>query len=167
MYNPQLPLLDSWKNLALLKPSAIGRLRMQQHKMLFCLDHRVQSIATQVQNIDKKIDSIDAQLEQMYIDFKNKVTHLDSELRQIIQQRYWGPEFDKKEADIRKLLASYFSPLQKHKPQPLYHFPLQHLLHNQPEYTLLQVQILPHKLWINILANLVNNMLHIQSLCCT
>ncbi|KDO62767.1 hypothetical protein CISIN_1g030033mg [Citrus sinensis] len=35
MYNPQSPLLDSWKNLALLKPSSIGRLRMQRYKMLF------------------------------------------------------------------------------------------------------------------------------------
>ena len=129
------------------------------------------------------MDSIAAQLEQMYTNLKSRVTQLDSELRQMIQQRNWGPEFDKKEAEICKLQAelsridsekqqpslftptqplprhtslnmyplstlcpymgnpmiipkhsalptSYFSPLQKHKPQPLCHLPPQQFLNN-------------------------------------
>ena len=41
----------------------------------------------------------------MYTDLKNRVTQLDSELRQMIQQWYWGPEFGQKEAEICKLQA--------------------------------------------------------------
>ena len=57
-----------------------------QNTVLQNLDHRVQLVTTQVQNTDKKIDSISAQLEQMYTDLKNRVTQLDSKLRQMIQQ---------------------------------------------------------------------------------
>ena len=45
-----------------------------QNAVLQNLGHRVQSVATQVQNTDKKIDSIAAQLEKMYTDLKNRVT---------------------------------------------------------------------------------------------
>ena len=76
-----------------------------QNTVLQNLDHKVQSVPTQVRNTDKKIDSIAAQFEQMYTNLKNKVTLLDSEIRQMIQQRYWGLEFDKKEAEIYRLQA--------------------------------------------------------------
>ena len=76
-----------------------------QNTVLQNLDHKVQSVATQVQNTDKKIDNIATQFEQMYTNLKNIVTLLDSEIRQMIQQRYWGLEFDKKEAEIRRLQA--------------------------------------------------------------
>ncbi|KAH9697991.1 hypothetical protein KPL71_023829 [Citrus sinensis] len=74
----------------------------------------------QVQNTDKKIDNITAQLEQMYTNLKNIATQLDSELRKMIQQRYWGPEFDKKEAEIHTPPTSNPPPQakDKHPTQP-------------------------------------------------
>ncbi|KAH9744255.1 hypothetical protein KPL70_003623 [Citrus sinensis] len=97
-----------------------------QNVVLQNLDHRVQSVATQVQNTDKNIDSIAAQLEQMYTDLKNRVTQLNSELRQMIQQRYWGPKFGQNEAEICKLQAE-LSRIDSEKQQPSLFAPTQPL----------------------------------------
>ena len=41
----------------------------------------------------------------MYFDMQNRVAQLNSDLRAMIQNRYWGPEFNQKEAEIRQLKA--------------------------------------------------------------
>ena len=62
-------------------------------------------MASQVKQTDTKLDKITSQLEQMYLDMQNQVIQLDSDLRFMIQNRYWGLEFNKKEAEIRQLKA--------------------------------------------------------------
>ena len=54
---------------------------------------------------DIKVDKITSQLEQMYLNMQNRVTQLDSDLRSMIQNRYWGLEFNQNEAKIRQLKA--------------------------------------------------------------
>ncbi|KAH9698087.1 hypothetical protein KPL71_023875 [Citrus sinensis] len=74
-----------------------------QNNVLQRLDGKVDSVASQVRSTDGKVDSIAAQLEKMYFDMKAHVSQLDLDLHQMIRNIYWGPEFDQKEAEIRKL----------------------------------------------------------------
>ena len=62
-------------------------------------------MAFQVKQTDTKVDKITSQLEQMYLNMQNRVTQLDLDLRSMIQKRYWRPEFNQKEAEIRQLKA--------------------------------------------------------------
>lgn len=41
----------------------------------------------------------------MYFDMQNRVSQYDSDLRSMIQNNYWGHEFNQKEAEIRQLKA--------------------------------------------------------------
>ena len=41
----------------------------------------------------------------MYIHLQDRITDLDTDLRRMINNHIWGPEFNKKEAEIRKLKA--------------------------------------------------------------
>ncbi|KAH9780643.1 hypothetical protein KPL71_008154 [Citrus sinensis] len=44
-------------------------------------------------------------LDQMYIHLQDWISELDTDLRRMINNHIWGPEFNKKEAEIRKLKA--------------------------------------------------------------
>ena len=52
-----------------------------------------------------KVDSLNAQLEQIYLNLHNRISELDVDLRTMINNRIWSPEFNKKEAEIRNLKA--------------------------------------------------------------
>ena len=41
----------------------------------------------------------------MYIHLQDRISELDTDLRRMINNHIWGPEFNKKEAEIRKLKA--------------------------------------------------------------
>ena len=41
----------------------------------------------------------------MYIHLQDRIFELDTDLRRLINNHIWGPEFDKKEVEIRKLKA--------------------------------------------------------------
>ena len=49
------------------------------------------------------VESLSSQLEQIYQNLQNIISELDVDLRTMINNRIWGPEFNKKEAEIRKL----------------------------------------------------------------
>ena len=53
--------------------------------------------------IETKVDSLNGPLEQIYLNLQNRISELDVDLRTMINNRIWGPEFNKKEAEIRKL----------------------------------------------------------------
>ena len=55
--------------------------------------------------IETNVDTINAWLEQIYSNLQNRISKLDIDLRTMISNRIWGPEFNKKEAEIRKLKA--------------------------------------------------------------
>ncbi|KAH9801824.1 hypothetical protein KPL71_001170 [Citrus sinensis] len=44
-------------------------------------------------------------LDQMYLHLQDRISELDADLRRMINNHIWGPEFNKKEAEIRKLKA--------------------------------------------------------------
>ena len=52
---------------------------------------------------ETKVDSLNAQLEQIYLNLKNRISELDIDLRTMINNRIWGPKFNKRETNIRKL----------------------------------------------------------------
>ena len=62
-------------------------------------------MASQVSQTETKVDTITARLEQIYSNLQNRISELDIDLRMMINNRIWGPEFNKKEAKIRKLKA--------------------------------------------------------------
>ena len=51
------------------------------------------------------MDNIIARLEQIYSNLQNRISELDIDLRTMINNRIWGTEFNKKEAEIRQLKA--------------------------------------------------------------
>ena len=58
------------------------------------LDEKIEKVVSQVKQTNTKVDRITTQLEQMYFDMQNRVSQLDSDLWSMIQNGYWGPEFD-------------------------------------------------------------------------
>ena len=76
-----------------------------QNQALHHLGKKINKVASQVSQIETKVDTITARLEQIYSNLQNKISKLDIDLRTMINNRIWGPEFNKKEADIRQLKA--------------------------------------------------------------
>ncbi|KAH9769356.1 hypothetical protein KPL71_011966 [Citrus sinensis] len=66
---------------------------------------RIDRVASQVSQIETKVDSISHRFDQMYIHLQDRISELDTDLRRMINNHIWGPEFNKKEAEIRKLKA--------------------------------------------------------------
>ena len=60
-------------------------------------------MASQVSQTEIKVDTITSRLEQIYSNLQNRISELDIDLRTMINNRIWGPEFNKKEAEIRQL----------------------------------------------------------------
>ena len=54
---------------------------------------------------ETKLDSLNSQLEQIYLNLQNRISELDVNLITMINNRIWGPEFNKNEAEIRNLKA--------------------------------------------------------------
>ena len=67
------------------------------------MHHKVDNITHKSNQVEKKVDTISDKLNQIYQNLHNRVTQLDSELRAILAQRVYSPDFDKKEAEIRAL----------------------------------------------------------------
>ncbi|KAH9724647.1 hypothetical protein KPL70_007562 [Citrus sinensis] len=76
-----------------------------QNHTLQQLGKKIDRVATQVSQTETKIDSISSRLDQMYIHLQDRISELDADLRRMINNHIWGPEFNKKEAEIRKLKA--------------------------------------------------------------
>ncbi|KAH9668353.1 hypothetical protein KPL70_021379 [Citrus sinensis] len=76
-----------------------------QNQALTTLHHKVDNITHKTNQVEKKVDTISDKLNQIYQNLHNKVTQLDSELRAMLAQRVYSPDFDKNEAEIRALKA--------------------------------------------------------------
>ncbi|KAH9671247.1 hypothetical protein KPL70_017289 [Citrus sinensis] len=76
-----------------------------QNHTLQQLGKKIDRVAAQVSQTETKVDSISSRLDQMYIHLQDRISELDADLRQMINNHIWGPEFNKKEAEIRKLKA--------------------------------------------------------------
>ncbi|KAH9792641.1 hypothetical protein KPL71_004209 [Citrus sinensis] len=76
-----------------------------QNQTLQQLGKKIDRVASQVSQTETKVDSISSRLDQMYIHLQDRISELDTDLRRMINNHIWGPEFNKKEAEIRKLKA--------------------------------------------------------------
>ncbi|KAH9801875.1 hypothetical protein KPL71_001187 [Citrus sinensis] len=76
-----------------------------QNHTLQQLGKKIDRVATQVSQTETKVDSISSRLDQMYIHLQDRISELDADLRRMINNHIWGPEFNKKNAEIRKLKA--------------------------------------------------------------
>ena len=68
-------------------------------------ERKIDRVASQVSQTETKVDSISNRLDQMYIHLQDRISELDADLRRMINNHIWGPEFNKKEAEIIKLKA--------------------------------------------------------------
>ncbi|KAH9734956.1 hypothetical protein KPL71_017574 [Citrus sinensis] len=57
------------------------------------------------EQLETKVDSISVQMQQIHKNLQSRITQLDYELRAMLAQRYYGPEFDQHEREIRRLKA--------------------------------------------------------------
>ena len=80
-----------------------------QNQTLQQLGKKIDHVASQVSQTETKVDSINNRLDQMYIYLQDRISELDADLRRMINNHIWGPEFNKKEAEIRKLKAKLTS----------------------------------------------------------
>ncbi|KAH9752154.1 hypothetical protein KPL71_014584 [Citrus sinensis] len=76
-----------------------------QNQTLQQLGKKIDRVASQVSQTETKVDSISSRLDQMYIHLQDRISELDTDLRRMINNHIWGPEFNKQEAEIRKLKA--------------------------------------------------------------
>ncbi|KAH9769458.1 hypothetical protein KPL71_012010 [Citrus sinensis] len=64
-----------------------------------------EKISFRTEQIETKVDSIAAQMQQIHQNLQSRIGQLDLELRAMLAQRYNGLEFDQKEREIRHLKA--------------------------------------------------------------
>ncbi|KAH9698032.1 hypothetical protein KPL71_023850 [Citrus sinensis] len=88
-----------------------------QNQAITTLHHKVDNITHKTNQVERKVDTISDKLNQIYQNLHDRVTQLDSELRAMLAQRVYSPDFDKKEADIRALKAE-IARIDSEKVQP-------------------------------------------------
>ena len=76
-----------------------------QNDTLLNINSKVENINVRTEQLETKVDSIAAQMQQIHHNLQSRITQLDSELRTMLAQHYYGPEFDQKEREIRRLNA--------------------------------------------------------------
>ncbi|KAH9671287.1 hypothetical protein KPL70_017312 [Citrus sinensis] len=76
-----------------------------QNDTLLNINSKVEKISLRTEQLETKVDSITAQMQEIHQNLQSRITQLDSELRTMLAQRYYGPEFDQKEREIRRLKA--------------------------------------------------------------
>ncbi|KAH9657926.1 hypothetical protein KPL70_023280 [Citrus sinensis] len=76
-----------------------------QNETLVDIHTKVNHISLLTDHIESKMDSITSHMQQIYQNLQSRISQLDSELRTMLSHRYYGPDFDKKEKEIRKLKA--------------------------------------------------------------
>ncbi|KAK2643039.1 hypothetical protein Ddye_024802 [Dipteronia dyeriana] len=74
-----------------------------QNRVLHSIDKKIDQVSHQVSQHDHQLQHLDSTLRNMYTDLLSRVSRLDVDLHQYINQWYFGPEFDSKEREIRQL----------------------------------------------------------------
>ncbi|KAH9686137.1 hypothetical protein KPL70_014250 [Citrus sinensis] len=88
-----------------------------QNDTLLNINSKVENISLQTEQLETKVDSISAQMQQIHQNLQSRITQLDSKLRAMLAQRYYGPEFDQKEREIRSLKAE-LAQIESEKQRP-------------------------------------------------
>ena len=76
-----------------------------QNDTLLNINSKFEKISLRTEQLETKVDSITAQMQQIHQNLQSRITQLDYELRTMLAQCYYGPEFDQKEREIRRLKA--------------------------------------------------------------
>ncbi|KAH9752178.1 hypothetical protein KPL71_014598 [Citrus sinensis] len=88
-----------------------------QNDTLLHLNSKVENISLRTEQIETKVDSITAQMQQIHQNLQFRIGQLDSELRAMLAHIYNGPEFDKKEREIKRLKAK-LAQIESEKQRP-------------------------------------------------
>ncbi|KAH9801900.1 hypothetical protein KPL71_001197 [Citrus sinensis] len=88
-----------------------------QNDTLLNINSKVEHISLRTEQLETKVDSISAQMQQIHHNLQSRITQLDSELRVMLAQRYYGLEFDQKEREIRRLQAE-LAQIESEKQRP-------------------------------------------------
>lgn len=86
---------------------------------LLHLNSKVENISLRTEQIETKVDSITAQMQQIHQNLHSRIGQLDSESRAMLAHRYNGPEFDQKEKEIRRLKAE-LAQIESEKQRPTF-----------------------------------------------
>ncbi|KAH9649328.1 hypothetical protein KPL70_025939 [Citrus sinensis] len=92
-----------------------------QNQALTTLHHKVDNITHKTNQVEKKVDTISDKLNQIYQNLHNRVTQLNSELRAMLAQRVYSPDFDKnkKKKKLRlRALKAEIARIDSEKVQP-------------------------------------------------
>ncbi|KAH9698014.1 hypothetical protein KPL71_023837 [Citrus sinensis] len=104
-----------------------------QNDTLLNINSKVENISLRTEQLETKVDSISAQMQQIHQNLQSRITQLDSELRAMLAQRYYGPEFDQKEREIRRLKAE-LAQIESDKQRPTFFTTLPHIPSIGPTY---------------------------------
>ncbi|KAK2663834.1 hypothetical protein Ddye_002408 [Dipteronia dyeriana] len=74
-----------------------------QNRVLHSIDQKIDQVSHHVSQPDLHLQHLDSSLRNMYTDLQSRVTRLNADLHQYINQGYFGPDFDNKEREIRQL----------------------------------------------------------------
>ncbi|KAH9763280.1 hypothetical protein KPL70_001109 [Citrus sinensis] len=88
-----------------------------QNDTLLNINSKVEHISLRTDQLETKVDSISAQMQQIHHNLQSRITQLDYELRAMLAQCYYGPEFDQKEREIRRLQAE-LAQIESEKQRP-------------------------------------------------
>ncbi|KAH9734708.1 hypothetical protein KPL71_017467 [Citrus sinensis] len=88
-----------------------------QNDTLLHLNSKVENISLRTEQIETKVDSITAQMQQIHQNLHSRIGQLDSKLRAMLAHRYNGPEFYQKEREIRRLKAE-LAQIESEKQRP-------------------------------------------------
>ncbi|KAH9724586.1 hypothetical protein KPL70_007540 [Citrus sinensis] len=88
-----------------------------QNDTLLNINSKVEKINLRTEQIETKVDSSAAQMQQIHHNLQSRIAQLDSELRTMLTQHYYGPEFDQKEREIRRLQAE-LAQIESEKQRP-------------------------------------------------
>ncbi|KAH9680087.1 hypothetical protein KPL71_026412 [Citrus sinensis] len=88
-----------------------------QNDTLLHLNSNVENISLRTEQIETKVDSITAQMQQIHQNLHSRIGQLDSKLRAMLAHRYSGSEFDQKEREIRRLKAE-LAQIESEKQRP-------------------------------------------------
>ncbi|KAH9801877.1 hypothetical protein KPL71_001189 [Citrus sinensis] len=88
-----------------------------QNDTLLNINSKVENISFRTEQLETKVDSIFAQMQQIHQNLQSRITQLDSELRAMLAQRFYGQEFDQKEREIRRLKAE-LAQIESEKQRP-------------------------------------------------
>ncbi|KAK2642207.1 hypothetical protein Ddye_023970 [Dipteronia dyeriana] len=74
-----------------------------QNRVLNSIDQKIDRVTYHVSQHDHHLQSLDVVLRDMFTDLQSRIAKLDADLHHYINCGYFGPEFDRKEREIRQL----------------------------------------------------------------